>query len=187
MLVAGIGATGGCTSKPKPAPTPPPGGGVGVRVAVAAAKTEFAVGEPVVLHVRLTNIESGPCQILPGPDGALAILDARRDGVALVPAFSTGTYIDGMASYLRQSLAEVKPEGSVRYDLVSETSAPAGDRPALETSTLDASNQSNSSYWAVDEPGRYELAVRYLPAPVASGLCHASGDPVSVSFSVLGG
>lgn len=186
-MVACIGATGGCTSKPKPAPNPPPGSGVGVQVTIAAAKAEFAVGEPVVLHVRLTNVESGPCQILQGPDGALTILDARRDGVALVPAFSTGTYIDGMASYLRRNLAEVKPAASVSYDLVSEQSAPAGDRSALETSTLDASNQSNSTYWAVDEPGRYEFAVRYLPAPVTSRLCHASGDPVSVSFAVLGG
>lgn len=154
LLVLYVGASGGCTGKPKPAPTPSPGGGVGVRVTIAAAKPEFSSDEPVRLHVQLTNLETRPCKILQVPDAAPAILDARRDG---------------------------KPQASVSYDLTSERSAPSGDRPALETSTLDASNQSNSSYWPVDEPGRYDLAVRYLPAPVTGGLCGASGDPVTVS------
>jgi hypothetical protein len=158
-----------------------------VRVTITAAKPEFSAGEPVLLHLQLTNIESGPCKIIKVPDAALTVLDARRDGTVLVPAFSTGSYIDGMRSYLRRNLADVKPQASVSYDLASERHAPAGDRPALETSTLDASDQSNSVYWPIDEPGRYDLAVRYLPAPVTSGLCGASGDPVTVSFAVLGG
>lgn len=187
LLVACLATSVGCTAKPKPTPVPPPGGGAGVRVTITAAKPEFAPGEPVVLHVRLTNVERGSCKVLGVPDAALAILDATRDGAVVVPAFSTGTYIDGMSSYLSRNLVEVKPDGSVDYDLVSERAAPADDRPALEVSTLDASDQSNSSYWPVDEPGRYELAARYLPAEVTGGLCHPSGDPVAVSFVVSGG
>jgi hypothetical protein len=156
-------------------------------VTITAAKPEFSLGESVVLHVTLTNVESGACKILGVPDAGLAIVDARRDGMALVPAFSTGTYIDGMSSFLRRNLVDVKPKTSVGYDLISEPSASADDRRALETSTLDTNNQSNSSYWPVDEPGRYELAATYTPAEVTAGLCHSSGEPVAVSFVVSGG
>jgi hypothetical protein len=125
--------------------------------------------------------------VLRVPEGALAVVSATRDGGALVPGFSTGTYIDGFAAHLRRNLIQLDPGASVSYELASDRSAVMNGRAALETSTLDASNQSNSGYWPVDEPGSYALDARYLPAAVSDTLCRASGDPVGVTFTVLGG
>src|SRR5688572_707544 len=104
LLIGCLFVAGACTEPAKPAPDPPVGTS-GIVLKVTPAKPEFRTGEAPVLRVELTNAQSGDCSVIGVPEGAFAILGATRDGHGVVPAFSTGNYIDGFAGYLRRSLA----------------------------------------------------------------------------------
>jgi hypothetical protein len=189
LLIGCMIAMGGCTGGSKPAPVPPPAGGSGVKMKLTTSKPEFQPSEAVVLKVELTNVQSTKCAIIRVPEGGFTVLSATRDGSTLVPGLSTGDYIDGMSSFLRANVAQLAPNGSLNYELTSQASGVVNDRPALEVSTLDSSDQANLLFWPLDQPGKYELSARYVPPPLdeAGALCRASADPVTVSFTVLGG
>jgi hypothetical protein len=186
LLAGCLLVSGGCTSGRKPAPEPPPGG-TGVRMKVTASKAEYRPGDTVVLRIELTNTEANECKVLRVPEGGVTVLSAVRDGSALMPGLSTGSYLDGMSSFLRRNLTPLKPNATVGFDLSGAQTGMTSGRAALETSTVDANDESASVYWPVDEPGKYQLSARYVPPPLDAGMCRASGEPVSVSFTVQGG
>jgi hypothetical protein len=190
VLTGALVASGGCTSgKPKPAPTRLPGGSA-VVLRITPAKAQYARGEQIVLSVEVRNTTAGACQVSQVPEGVIVVLSLTRDGEAVAPAQTSGSYIDGFAAYLRRNLVSLAPGKSVTMSIRSERSGAVEDRPALETSAVDGLDEAALSFWPVDAPGKYTLSARYVLPPLADApadVCLASGDPVSADFTVLGG
>ena len=185
ILVAGTGCTR-TTSKPKPNSGH---GKSGVVMKITPAKPEFAAGEPIVLSIELTNGEEGPCRVSRVPEGALSLVSLTRENEAVAPGFGYGSYIDGMASFLRSNLVPLAPGASLFMEIKSDRDNAMEKRLVLETSTLDALDETALMYWPVDARGRYSLSARYVPSvpDAPTDLCRASGEPVQVAFTVLGG
>jgi hypothetical protein len=188
--LAGLLIASGCTSdKQEPSPVPPPGNAE-VTLKITSAKAEFAAGEAVVLRVELTNHRAAACQAFQVPEGSVAVVSLTQDDNAVLPALGSGSYVNGMASYLRQNLVPVAPGGSLAFNMRSDSELAMEKRQVLETSTLDELDQTALLYWPVDAPGRYVLSARYVPPSLSDAppdVCAASGDPAQVSFAVSGG
>jgi hypothetical protein len=188
LCLAALSA-GGCTSeKPKPNPNPPPGSS-GIIVKITPSKVEFAAGEAVVLKVELINGEAGECRVTKVTQGTLAVVSLTRDGNAVTPGISEGTYIDGTAAYLRQNLVPLAPGKSVSMELKSDQESAMDKRHVLETSAVDLLDAAALTYWPVSTPGKYILLARYTPPQLPDppgALCRASGDPAQAEFTVKG-
>lgn len=180
---------GGCTSDdsdPDPRPGPV---GTGVFLEVTPAEAQFAAGQAVVLRVRLTNTEPSECRVTKVTAGTLSIVSLARDGEVVTPGLGEGTYIDGTASFLRQNLQPLGAGRSITMDLVSAPEPAMDGRSVLETSAAGPLDSAALTYWPVSVPGRYTLLARYTPPPLQDPpgrLCHASGDPAKVEFTVAG-
>jgi hypothetical protein len=145
-----------------------------VGLAVTAARPEVATGEPLPLTFTVTNRGGAACSVPALADGAVQVIDVKRDGVARAPRYGTAFYYNGIADAQRGALVKVRPGESVSFplpELRAVAAMPAGDG-------LVAS-------WPVDEPGRYEVTAAYQ-APTVPGTttCAGSSAPVTVAFTV---
>ncbi|WP_327002531.1 VWD domain-containing protein [Dactylosporangium sp. NBC_01737] len=145
-----------------------------VGLAVTAARPEVASGEPLPLTFTVTNRSGAACSVPALADGAVQVIDVKRDGVARAPRYGTAFYLNGIADAQRGALVTVRPGQSVSFPLLelrAVAAMPAGDG-------LVAS-------WPVEEPGRYEVTAAYQ-APTVPGTttCAGSSAPVTVAFTV---
>jgi hypothetical protein len=189
-LVGLMVVSAGCTrAKPKPNPVPLPGTS-GLTMRVIPTKQEYSNGEPVVLHVEITNGQPAACRASRVPEGAVVFVSVTRDGQAVIPGDSVGSPIDGMAAHIRANLVSLAPKASLGFDMIARRELSVDGRHALSTSTLDIGDQAALMFWPVDEPGRYELSARYILPPLPdtpADICRASGDPAKATFVVRGG
>lgn len=177
----------GCTGQKHPPPPTPPPGYAGTTVTVKPTKPEYAQGESVVLTIELTNNEPRACRVSRIPDGAITVVSLTRDGLAVAPTLSAGSYPDGFASFLRRNQVQLAPRASTTLQLRAEENTAVDGRPALDTSAMDGQDGSNLVFWPVDAAGKYTVQIRYVPAdlPDTPGdACAASGEPASTEFKV---
>ncbi len=187
LLAGALMAGGACkVSPPKPAPSRPAGSaGIGLRI--APSKALYRSGEPIVLSLLLTNRTAESCHLSRVAAGAVTILSLTRDGTAITPVLSTGSYLDGFASFLAANLVAVAPGASQTVSLASELNPATGGRAALRTASLGSNDQAALAFWPVDQVGHYTLTASYLLPPLPRApidRCGVSANTVSVSFSV---
>jgi hypothetical protein len=175
LLAVVLVTPAGCSHAKQHASTATPSGGMQLKL--TSAQPTYSRGERVDIKAELINAGAAACQAYNTPQGALLIVNLADDGKPVLPQLTIGSYIDGMSNYLRNSLVRVDPGATFSMDFTSE----------FQTARPAANDQSNTSVWAVDQPGAYEMSMRYVPTPIPNGppdLCPASGDPADVKFTV---
>lgn len=174
-----VGLTGlavlGCTRDADEA-----GGGQTPTITLRPADPASAAGRPVALTVEIRNTWNQRCLLTSAPMGALTVLGLTRDGTPLAPQLTTATFLNGFQNAVKDSLVEVAPGASVRF----EYSGPDG---TLDSFAADATGGAEVSRWPVAARGRYELTVGYLRPPlpgVPADPCQASGTTATATFTV---
>ncbi|MBY8872023.1 hypothetical protein K7640_09235 [Micromonospora sp. PLK6-60] len=166
------------------APAPSNAGG-SIGLTVGASQPAYRVGERVSLRIRLVNNRDAECRLSRVPEGTVTVLSLTRDGTPVAPTIGGATYYRDFTAYLIENLVPVPPRGSVELALGSDPQSPVG--AALTTSAPDGRGGATVTWWPVDQPGAYRVALAYLRPPlrdVPADGCAATTGPGTVAFEV---
>ena len=149
-------------------------------ITATPAQSTLTQGQPVSVSVTVTNTSSTTCQISTLPQ-AIAITAMSINGVdqSLDGSSTEGVVaLDWSGSYV-----PVPPNGSVTINLQGLT-----DPSNPGASLLDSMDITDETYavWHIDQPGQYNLRVRYASqdVPGATDPCTGVSAPSTVTFAV---
>jgi len=147
----------------------------GLSLEISTDRSEFVLGEPVVLYVTLKNAGSGPVQVMPrlepdyqfveyfvkGPDGAESVFLpwAYKDYVGAQTTLQPGDSISGVAKIFYGGNGwTFKVPGTYRLRAVYENSASSQEISInVKAPTDDAGQRSSQIFLSSDEVGKFLL------------------------------
>ncbi len=145
---------------------------------VSAPRT-VKVGEPLALHLTVTNQTGRPCGLAPSSQGTVG-LAVRRDGVPLYPGFAVVEPIVDIRSALAAGAQSVTPGGRISLSLSSTSESGAS---ALSALSLAPDGTTVKARWLLDQPGSYAIAVTYA-MPGGPGECPGGSGTATVTITV---
>ncbi|WP_194924196.1 VWD domain-containing protein [Catenulispora pinisilvae] len=145
---------------------------------VSAPRT-VKVGDPLALHLTVTNQTGRPCGLAPSSQGTVG-LAVRRDGVPLYPGFAVVEPIVDIRSALAAGAQSVAPGGRISLSLSSTSESGAS---ALSALSLAPDGTTVKARWLLDKPGSYAIAVTYA-MPGGPGECPGSSGTATVTITV---
>ena len=147
-------------------------------LAVKAPRT-VEPGEPIPLHLSVTNQNGVACALAPMADGTVG-LDVRRDGERLHPTFGLVKYIDGYQTAMTGRSRTVPAGESVSFTLVSE---PERDGQSLSAVSVNPAGDVVDARWSLDRPGSYSISATYA-MPGGKGACAGTSGSATVTVTI---
>ena len=157
-----------------------------MHLAVVASRTSYVPAAQVTLRATVQNLSSTACILEASADGAITVVRATRDGVALQPLYSQAFGINGTDELVTDHVQSVAPRGMLSFTIATEP-IPSGSsvESGFQLLTPMSGNSALATSWSTVASGRYVLNVTYqAPALVGNRACAAQSNTVAVSFRV---
>jgi hypothetical protein len=151
-----------------------------------ASKPTYAITEPVVANLVITNGTGAAVGLSPMTDGTLSVIALTRNGVAVPSREVRVKFDEDLLTLLRGSIQSVAPGESLSFTWTSSADTVLQGQ-SLKTVKYRPGGASTVVIYSVSLPGQYELVVRYaLPAEAArpGEVVQNPADPVTVRFTV---
>lgn len=161
----------------------------GVTMQLAPSKTEYWLGENILLPFTISNNGTPTCSVIADPTLTLRILSAHRDREEIKPWDSFRTYPDGFKSLIKRTTVPLGPTDQLHVQLVGHAVSLSENQSTVVL--LSASSHPDESgiieLRNLDSVGTYTFAVQYTLPEAAKGLfeqCQIISPPVTIKITV---
>ncbi len=157
-----------------------------IKLFAFSTKAIYAKGEPISILVALKNMSKSALGLSDQVAGTLQIIALKKDGQNVLTRTSFVSSYESLVYLLKQSVKSVIPGESLPLLLTSESDPELGGE-ALGAIQLEQQGLNQVTYYAVTEPGRYELSLVYeIPAlpGLAPGAFKGKTNEATVSFTL---
>ena len=161
--------------------------GAQVRLTATSVKSAYQSGEPIEIALTLENTGTVLANLSDRVTGTLQIISLTRDGTPVPTRSSIVNFLEDLGYTLEQSLKAVAPGQTLQLVWRSERDHVLGQQ-ALDTVEFQTEDFHHITFYGVQTPGKYELAVVYqFPSEAAPNAQPYLGptDPAIVAFEVL--
>lgn len=161
--------------------------GAQVRLTATPAKPVYHSGEPIEINVTLENTGTQSLKLSNQATGTLQIASLRRAGNPVPSRATIVNFLEDLGYTLEQSLKAVAPGQTLQWVWRSAPDHVLGQQ-ALDTVAFQTDDFHQITFYGVQTPGAYELALVYQfpsdAAPDAHPFLGAT-EPATASFEVL--
>jgi len=154
----------------------------------AAAKSTYAQGEAINIHLILMNIGGQSVLLSDLIDGNIKITALSRNGLAVPIRRSDIDYDEDFRFLLNQSLKLVSPGQQLAMVPWSSRNDSVLGGQALRTVQFGSQDNHLALFHSVSLPGKYALSLVYefpVPSTTDSQLFRGATNEVTVAFSIV--